>query len=146
MNCQIVDLTERMAVIVNSSASEPDFSVPIFDHVSDVPSLSLLVCDQVMVCPVSQATGRCNPQASVSRRQQIINTGGRQLLAGQRTPGNKPYAIKSKKPSGSSYPNVPIRGLRDCERRARKISVLDSPRGVTILRDTTGRIERSHHR
>jgi hypothetical protein len=63
------------------------------------------------------------------------------MFPSQRTPRNKSDTIKSEKSGVGSYPDVPVCGLCNGDCLAAEISVLCSPRSVTILRDVPARIE-----
>src|SRR5271154_5096797 len=98
----------------------------------------------MLIHKVGQTRICSDPEAPVSCGQERMNLGGRQLLAGNRTPWNDPHTIKSEESGVGSYPNVPIVGLCNGRCHARKISAPNSPRRVAILRDTASRIERVH--
>jgi hypothetical protein len=121
---------------------DPD--LPLLVLKDGVYGLSIQVPDRALVYPVNQPSRRSNPEASVPGAKHNTDIVGRQRFSSQRTQRNELDAIESKHSRSRSYPKIPICRLCDGPWLASEISVLDSPRGMAILRDSVGRIESSH--
>src|SRR5262249_21253793 len=92
------------------------------------------------VLQTAQSSSGPDPQAAVAGAEESGEPSARNALTDGKPLSHEPYAIEPQQAFGASDPDVPVGRLRD-RGTHRDSPIVDSPGGVSVLRDSAVRIE-----